>query len=415
MWLRDEDPVTLVLSSDAQVLCHCVALAPQQYLRMDDDGPLWKVVGGADKGGLIVRLDKETASQAYEARLSTGAIVRQWDLAGDRLQYELVTGSGPETGWVSIKLKDKDLLVRHHGKVIQRLPLGSVLPPIRRTTRCPGGLCVPHNSRSTYNKMGLDKPRSPKLYILMFPGAEDEVLQGWLRIECEAPSHVEVATYEWPGHGTRKDEPLPQTLAELGADAFEAFREVMSTGAFIVVGHSIGALLMTFVCSRAQCELGAVPQMFVVLDRGAPHLPVLSVEGYDLLVNSTELFMSIFSPGRKVGSQAYRLRASDQRLDNDVLPVGWCRLDCCVLVVVAEWGVFREWPVPGATQEFTEGMERLHRAEFHGAPFAAEDYEAWRDWATDCRVQRLDVGHVELKSSPLFLSLLWSEVERVLK
>mmetsp|Transcript_22022 Transcript_22022/g.42257 ORF Transcript_22022/g.42257 Transcript_22022/m.42257 type:complete len:405 (+) Transcript_22022:70-1284(+) len=75
------------------------------------DGPLWEVVGGGDKGGIIVRAGKETSSAQEKERLSTGAQVRQLALEGERLQYEKVTGTGPATGWVSIKLKDKELLV----------------------------------------------------------------------------------------------------------------------------------------------------------------------------------------------------------------------------------------------------------------------------------------------------------------
>ena len=38
--------------------------------------------------------------------------MREKQLEADRLQYELVEGSGPKLGWVSTKLKDKALLVK---------------------------------------------------------------------------------------------------------------------------------------------------------------------------------------------------------------------------------------------------------------------------------------------------------------
>jgi len=72
----------------------------------------WEIVGGADKGGIIVRRGLATTSPQCEERLSTGAIVQEMELSGERLQYKLLTGTGPATGWVSIKLKDKDLAVR---------------------------------------------------------------------------------------------------------------------------------------------------------------------------------------------------------------------------------------------------------------------------------------------------------------
>lgn len=73
---------------------------------------MWEVVGGAAKGGIIVRLGQETSSAEQADRLSTGALVREVELQRERLHYKLVKGTGPSVGWVSIKLKDKDLLVK---------------------------------------------------------------------------------------------------------------------------------------------------------------------------------------------------------------------------------------------------------------------------------------------------------------
>eukprot|EP00413_Alexandrium_margalefii_P050036 CAMPEP_0204610872 /NCGR_PEP_ID=MMETSP0661-20131031/61730_1 /ASSEMBLY_ACC=CAM_ASM_000606 /TAXON_ID=109239 /ORGANISM="Alexandrium margalefi, Strain AMGDE01CS-322" /LENGTH=736 /DNA_ID=CAMNT_0051622699 /DNA_START=74 /DNA_END=2286 /DNA_ORIENTATION=- len=74
---------------------------------------MWEVVGGADKGGILVREGKATASAQLPERLSTGALVEELEpVAQDRLHYKLVTGTGPVEGWVSIKLPGKDLLVK---------------------------------------------------------------------------------------------------------------------------------------------------------------------------------------------------------------------------------------------------------------------------------------------------------------
>lgn len=73
-------------------------------------GQVWKVVGGADKGGILVRLGVGLKSEQADSRLSTGALVKELNLEGDRLNYALVEGTGPEEGWVSLKLKDKVLL-----------------------------------------------------------------------------------------------------------------------------------------------------------------------------------------------------------------------------------------------------------------------------------------------------------------
>jgi len=70
----------------------------------------WCVVGGADKGGILVRTGQELTSSEAEKRLSHGALVKQVKLVGERLQFERLTGTGPETGWVSLKVKDKALM-----------------------------------------------------------------------------------------------------------------------------------------------------------------------------------------------------------------------------------------------------------------------------------------------------------------
>uniref|UniRef100_A0A7S4REK3 Tyrosine specific protein phosphatases domain-containing protein n=1 Tax=Alexandrium monilatum TaxID=311494 RepID=A0A7S4REK3_9DINO len=74
----------------------------------------WQVVGGADKGGLLVREGQDLKSQEVPGRLATGAVVKELQLAGDRLQYRKLRANdaGPETGWVSVKLPGKELLVK---------------------------------------------------------------------------------------------------------------------------------------------------------------------------------------------------------------------------------------------------------------------------------------------------------------
>jgi len=74
-------------------------------------GKLWEVVGGGDKGGVLVREADGLKSKTYSKRLSTGAIVEEIGSKGERINYKLVEGDGPEEGWVAIRLPDKELLV----------------------------------------------------------------------------------------------------------------------------------------------------------------------------------------------------------------------------------------------------------------------------------------------------------------
>uniref|UniRef100_A0A7S0FN85 Uncharacterized protein n=1 Tax=Pyrodinium bahamense TaxID=73915 RepID=A0A7S0FN85_9DINO len=69
----------------------------------------WEVVGGADKGGILVREGRGTDTKQLPERLSTGALVEELELVGDRLSYKLVTGSGPSKGWISIRIAGKVL------------------------------------------------------------------------------------------------------------------------------------------------------------------------------------------------------------------------------------------------------------------------------------------------------------------
>ena len=74
-------------------------------------GQMWEVVGGVDKGGIVVREGVEVKSTQTAERLSTGALVEEIELQGERLHYLRVVGTGPEKGWVTIKLPGKDLAV----------------------------------------------------------------------------------------------------------------------------------------------------------------------------------------------------------------------------------------------------------------------------------------------------------------
>lgn len=86
---------------------------------------LWLVVGGADKGGIVVRTGAEFWSSELP-RLQTGSVVRETQRDGDRLQFEKVKGAGPEMGWVSLTVKGKPLLApAAPGVLLQRPQAGA--------------------------------------------------------------------------------------------------------------------------------------------------------------------------------------------------------------------------------------------------------------------------------------------------
>mmetsp|Transcript_82309 Transcript_82309/g.156500 ORF Transcript_82309/g.156500 Transcript_82309/m.156500 type:complete len:637 (-) Transcript_82309:13-1923(-) len=73
---------------------------------------LWEIVGGADKGGILVRHGRQLSSPEAASRFATGALVEEIELVGERLHCRLRSGSGPSEGWISITLKGKELARR---------------------------------------------------------------------------------------------------------------------------------------------------------------------------------------------------------------------------------------------------------------------------------------------------------------
>jgi [acyl-carrier-protein] S-malonyltransferase len=79
---------------------------------------MWKVVGGTESGGILVRTDKDLKSpEASPSRVSSGAILQELELIGSRLKFRLVEGTGPQEGWVSLSLKDKPLVEKTDYKI----------------------------------------------------------------------------------------------------------------------------------------------------------------------------------------------------------------------------------------------------------------------------------------------------------
>jgi len=73
---------------------------------------LFEVVGGAHQGGIVVRSECELAGTFAKTKLSTGAVVKALECRDGKLHYELVEGTGPSIGWVTMKLLGKDQVVK---------------------------------------------------------------------------------------------------------------------------------------------------------------------------------------------------------------------------------------------------------------------------------------------------------------
>lgn len=116
-------------------------------------GQLWEVVGGSDKGGIVVRSGRELTSPQAAERLSTSALVEELERHGERLHYKLLAGTGPSEGWVSLKLKDKVLLEQRNATRSQ-----SAKPaPVPQNTQHPKP-----KSSAQQKAEPLEKPKDPK-------------------------------------------------------------------------------------------------------------------------------------------------------------------------------------------------------------------------------------------------------------
>lgn len=103
---------------------------------------LWEVVGGAEKGGIVVREGQALKSPELE-RLATGSVLGELDRQGDRLKYCLLRGQGPLEGWVSFKVAGKELIQPCEnvlGMAAEYPELGADMPP-SKDFPAPSGKC----------------------------------------------------------------------------------------------------------------------------------------------------------------------------------------------------------------------------------------------------------------------------------
>lgn len=110
--VADPDPVSKADPESVATASTPEPLKPEAVHKKNACKPLWQVIGGERYGGLLVRLGQELGSAVATGRLTTGSVVEEMSLQGDRLCYYRLTGSGPNQGWITIALNDKILAER---------------------------------------------------------------------------------------------------------------------------------------------------------------------------------------------------------------------------------------------------------------------------------------------------------------
>ena len=81
-------------------------------MQSGDAAQIWRVIGGGEKGGIVVRIGEEVSSDLANERLATGAIIKELEQKAERLHYRKLCGRGPAEGWVSLTLQSGKALVR---------------------------------------------------------------------------------------------------------------------------------------------------------------------------------------------------------------------------------------------------------------------------------------------------------------
>mmetsp|Transcript_42970 Transcript_42970/g.68070 ORF Transcript_42970/g.68070 Transcript_42970/m.68070 type:complete len:350 (+) Transcript_42970:93-1142(+) len=313
---------------------------------------------------------------------------------------------------------------------------GTTLPLMARSLKLPDFSRLPAAKKKAlppYNGQSVP-PREPVLRLLCIHGAADSYAADWCVLENEAPPNVEVAMHEFPGHGHRDTEDFLTTLDELVDDCFDAFKEAMNTGAFALLGHSIGALMAIKVAKRARSELGVEPVLVVMLERGAAQHPLFTDSGAQWLRDDPVTFFEVWNPtiyklyksAGEVGARTLKMWATDQIMDQDAIEVGFHRFKCPLLAVGAQhswqhWEKLdeltpeaKEWIKTKAT--IGAYMKEKDDKIFHGH-FPEWTYEGWQEWTehpAGCRiVECKEANHMDIKINPHFTTELWKTLKQV--
>lgn len=301
-------------------------------------------------------------------------------------------------------------------------PRGTILELMKRGGRVPKDKSLPEKSRKMLPPWSEPlKEREPKLRLLAFYGAGDQLAAGWAAWAHECPPDIEMATYEWPGHGVREEEDLRKTLDSLRDDAFEGFKDVMDTGHFAVLGHSIGCLLATAVCEKAERELNVKPNFAIMLERAPPDIGVLSPKGVELLTNDPKGFCDLYAGPfiYSIGGQhAVDMWAHDMFLENDNRDRGFYTYPCPVLTVCALKNYFEETiPEEQKTKEYNEVMDIKKAILMRGTTFnfSREQFESWKEWTSEaCEVLYVDTDHYGVKQHAKVREKIYSGLKKVM-
>lgn len=235
--------------------------------------PMWEVVGGKDKGGILVREGQALTSEALQERLSTGSEVEELELIGDRLRYRRLCGTGPELGWVSVRMSGKELMARK--------------APKAAAVEDPGDEYIFLNGSSTATEktpwlkaIGKPKPEA-KARLVIFSWTGNRGGQGSAHnfMKPASPAWTSIlASLEqfevnFPGRGMRMKDALVVDSVEYAKDMAATLAAVLAGGKpCVFLGFSFGAIL-AFEVARLLQEKRLGPLAVFVVSAEGPSWP----------------------------------------------------------------------------------------------------------------------------------------------
>jgi surfactin synthase thioesterase subunit len=219
-----------------------------------------------DKGGILVRQGQDLKSTQCDERLSTGALVEELKLVGERLHYKRLTGSGPDEGWVSLKVSGKDLLVP---KVSRADPAEwlATLKAVHAAEPSSGNI---KDAAPVLKPVGKAVPKA-RLRLLIFnwtgnrggAGSAHQFLNWPKMLAAKSPPETwEVLSVDYPGRGTRMKEPNATEAKEIVVAVADALKKAGGAPATVLFGFSFGAILAyetaALLAARGETVLGLV-------------------------------------------------------------------------------------------------------------------------------------------------------------
>ncbi|CAE7833423.1 BETAC-AD [Symbiodinium sp. CCMP2592] len=242
---------------------------------------------------VMVPLFQSFLSELLQVKWQQGGppAVEELKLAGERLHYKRLTGTGPEEGWISLKVSGKELVVRKDeddtppedvggpgdaaGPVETDAGLKSKIEADSKAKKDEGALqlyCM------KYKVLGfpLDKP---KLRILCFhnAGSAESIYTGpgtpfisWIK----ESKQIELLAFDYPGRDKLLKATKHTTTETLAPDLLAVAHEKLTDGVpYLVWGHSVGTWVgfeFLMLCRKVGIPM-PLAAFFVTFP--APHYP----------------------------------------------------------------------------------------------------------------------------------------------